>query len=284
MNSKSKILVCTDFSPSSDIALKSAAVIAKKTNAELHAVFVSEIPVYWDMIASGASAILMTEEQILNLHKSMKTNMENQLKRCDVKCETHLPFGLVAEAIAKVSSEVRPDLIVLGNRKKSNMFYLGNVITKVLADSRVPILVTRHLIKDSGVKIAGLVDTHDSFHSIISEVKRYSDNLHGEAEILSLWKDHFSQLTEQDKEEVGNKISKQIKAQLQSVPEIKVKVLRSQEKSTAFHLAEILENDKIDLAVMKRHQKGWLEKFLIGSETRRMLEIFDGNILVLPPN
>jgi hypothetical protein len=35
---------------------------------------------------------------------------------------------------------------------------------------------------------------------------------------------------------------------------------------------------------MRRHQAELLEKILIGSETRRMLEIFHGNLLILPPS
>jgi len=63
----------------------------------------------------------------------------------------------------------------------------------------------------------------------------------------------------------------------------KIRVEMTVEKHLAYHLVKILDEDKVDLVVMKRHQKGILDKILIGSETRRMLEIYSGNILVLPP-
>jgi hypothetical protein len=40
---------------------------------------------------------------------------------------------------------------------------------------------------------------------------------------------------------------------------------------------------KMDVIIMQRHQSTYLEKILIGSETRRMIEIFEGNIIILPP-
>jgi hypothetical protein len=55
------------------------------------------------------------------------------------------------------------------------------------------------------------------------------------------------------------------------------------ELQVAYHLVNILQEDQVDVAIMQRHQKKIMDRMMIGSETKRMIELFTGNLLVLPP-
>jgi hypothetical protein len=63
----------------------------------------------------------------------------------------------------------------------------------------------------------------------------------------------------------------------------KIKVGLTEELQVAYHLVNILQEDQVDVAIMQRHQKKIMDRMMIGSETKRMIELFTGNLLVLPP-
>ncbi|TAG40368.1 MAG: universal stress protein, partial [Cytophagia bacterium] len=49
----------------------------------------------------------------------------------------------------------------------------------------------------------------------------------------------------------------------------------------SYQLVEILNQEGIQLAVLKKHHKSWLEKFILGSVSSRVIETYNGNILVV---
>lgn len=293
------ILVCTDFKQTSDYALKSAETIRKKVGGRIHVIHISDIPVNWDWISQESSFLLYNEKLTADLLKSLRKMMAEQLRRCEVNCTTDVLIGPTYEGIIDSIDKNKPDLVLMGHRGHDfGHFGLGGIANKVVASAKVPVLVIKKILTPPLGKVAGLVDTTNNMKPIIHATEEFSFLLSAQAEIISLWKNVTSQfynlapiekvhplldLRQEVKEAILNKMRDEISKSLDEHSKSKVRVEITDEKQVAYHLVKILEEEKVELAIMKRHQKKLLEKIFIGSETRRMLELYSGNILVLPP-
>lgn len=299
MLSKPTILVCTDFRPASDLALISAESIRKKVGGKIHVVHISDFPVQWDWIAQESSVMYQYERLNFDLLKSLNQILATQLARCEVDCTPHVSLGPIYEGIIESMAEIKPDIVIMGHKGLPHgLFNLGSVVMKVVASSKIPVLVIKKKLAVPLGKIAGLVDTNSVMRSIITATEELSFLLSAEPEIISLWKNTSSQyhneapiekvhqlykLDKEHEEVILIKMKHEIARNLDEHSKCKIRVEISNERKVAYHLAKILEEEHVDLAIMKRHQRNILEKMFIGSETRRMLELFKGNILVLPP-
>lgn len=299
MLNKPSILVLSDFKPPSDCALRSAENIRKKASGEIHLLHVSDIPVAWDWIAEGASALLMSEQTVAELSRSLHKLIDAQKKRCEVQCTSEIRMGIPFQTIQDAIIRKKPDLIIMGHRDYApNIFTVGGMVTKVVSSSPVPVLVVRKDLTFPLGKVAGLVDTQSDIQPIINATEEFSFLLSAGAEIISLWKSSdsfFTKVTAMEKITQSHQLSpderevilfwmrSKITEALDTHSKCKVRVDITEERQVAYHLAELLALEQVELAVMKRHEKKILEKMLIGSATRRMLEIFNGNVLVLPP-
>jgi nucleotide-binding universal stress UspA family protein len=290
MLSKPTILVCTDFNQASDFALKSAETIRKKVGGSLHVLHIADFPVQWDWLAQDSAYLLQTEKINLELLRSLRQRMAEQVRRCEVHGTTDVVLGSTYEGIMQHISTMKPDMVIMGHKGKSQgLFNLGGIVSKVVASSTVPVMVTKKYLGSSVGKVAGLVDSSHLMKPIVTATEEMAFLLSVEPEIVSLWRNVTSQhhtFLDEDSEYRGvilKRMKEEITKNLDEHSKCKVRVDISDEKQIAYHLVNILEEDKVDLAIMKRHQKDFLQKMLIGSETRRMLELFNGNILVLPP-
>jgi nucleotide-binding universal stress UspA family protein len=299
MLSNPTILVFTDFGHMADLALKSAEVMRKKVGGRIHAIHVSDFTIQWDWVAQGSNYIFQSEKFTSDMLTMLQKTLADQLKRCEVACDSSVTFGSVYDAIQESIKKNNPDIVIMGHKGKNNgVFNLGGIVSKVVASSSVPVLVIKKLLTSPLGKVAGLVDTSDFMKPIILATEEFSFLLSAEPEIISLWKNVTSQfynlapiekvhplldLRQEVKEAILNKMREEIFKNLDEHSKSHVRVEITEEKQVAYHLAKILFEENVDMIIMKRHQKSRLEKMLIGSETRRMLELFLGNVLVLPP-
>ena len=299
MLSNPTILVFTDFGHLADLALKSAEVIRKKVGGRIHAIHISDFTIQWDWVAQGSNYIFQSEKFTADMLTTLQKTLADQLRRCEVSCASSVSFGSIYDGIQENIKNKHPDIVILGNKGKNNgVFNLGGIASKVVASSSVPVLVIKKLLTSPLGKVAGLVDTSDFMKPIILATEEFSFLLSAEPEIISLWKNVTSQfynlapiekvhplldLRQEVKDAILNKMREEIRKNLDEHSRSKVRVEISEEKQVAYHLAKILFEENVDMIIMKRHQKSRLEKMLIGSETRRMLELFLGNVLVLPP-
>jgi nucleotide-binding universal stress UspA family protein len=297
--SSPNILVCTDFKQTSDFALKSAETIRKKVGGKIYVIHISDIPVNWDWVGQESSFLLNNEKLTADLLKSLKKMMADQIRRCEVDCTTDVSVGPTYEGIMESIKKKKPDLVLMGHKGHSHeVFSLGGIASKVVASAHVPVLVIKKLLYYPLGKVAGLVETTENMKPIILATEEFSFLLSAQAEVISLWKNVTSQfynlapvekvhplldLRQEVKDAILNKIRTEITEDLDEHTKCRVRVEITEEKQVAYHLVKILEEDLVDLVIMKRHQRKLIEKIFIGSETRRMLEIFNGNVLVLPP-
>lgn len=297
MLSRPNILVCTDFSEYSDYALRAAEQIRWRSNGKMHLLHVSEYPLQWDWVEPDAKNMYLSETIRQDMNRKLEQRMKEQILRCEAQATFEVLNGIVFSGITETIRHNKTNLIIMGHKGKSTTpFHLGGQTAKVVASSPIPLLVVKGAFNIN--RVAALVDSNESMMGIINAAEEASFLFDSQLEVISLWRETFTQffnltsldknskllrLTQEEQEEVLDKMQKRIREQLDPHSKATIKVAITAERQVAYHLLDILKKDHTDLVVMERHQKGRVEKLLIGSETRRMLELFSGSLLILPP-
>lgn len=295
----SKILVCTDFSSSSDEAISLSLQLQKKSHCEILLLHVAEFPISWDWTAPQYLEGRMENDLLTLLKRKLQ---EQQTKMNFVASEAILESGTPATVIVDLASRTSCDLIIMGHRGHHEKYLLGSLVDKIISLSSTPVLVTKDSCEIK--KIAVLVDPleeHDDHLQWMAYLKKLMDM---DGVVLSLFPDITSRfigigkwgfstkylsLTKEEKNEITERLMMELKNKIKDIisDELKLSDFHfiaevSNEKKLAFHLNHLLEEQRVDVVVMRKNQKRLMEKILIGSETRRMIEIFKKNILIIP--
>jgi nucleotide-binding universal stress UspA family protein len=142
------VLCATDLSESSEKACELAVSIAKRTKGS-RLVFVSVVKsVYVAMgdIAYGTEVVIENEEKYAREVEAKLKRMVARAKKLGVSnCEAIVRRGDPHHTLIEIINEVRPDLVVMGNRRpgyKKGIF-LGSVSSRVAADSPTSVLIVR---------------------------------------------------------------------------------------------------------------------------------------------
>jgi nucleotide-binding universal stress UspA family protein len=135
-----RVLLATNFRPSSVAATQLAGQIANHLGAELHAVYV--IGDYFDQISAvfpegGIAA--------LTRFRSYVSERMAQLTRKDgPRTSTHIAEGRPYEEIIRTATELEADLIVIGTGVHTSLFggnlVLGSDIERVIRNAPCPVL------------------------------------------------------------------------------------------------------------------------------------------------
>lgn len=144
MNAK-KILFPTDFSPSSDEALKLATSLARDMGATLLIVHVEELP-----LATGGAEYLYSvpEPATQQLREMLNEVLPTDPK---VPVEHMLLAGDAAEAIVSTADAEHCDMIVLGThgRRGLTRLLMGSVAEAVVRRANCPVLTAKVHVKEA---------------------------------------------------------------------------------------------------------------------------------------
>jgi nucleotide-binding universal stress UspA family protein len=149
-----KILLATDGSSEAQLAARTAADLAQKTDSELHVVYVGgegfyETPLvelatleptwiareYSDLV----SDIARTERELLD------EEVQKVLAAGGTVTQAHLSMGKAAPEIVALAEEIGAGLIVMGSRGQGGISraLLGSVSESVVKHAHCPVLVVR---------------------------------------------------------------------------------------------------------------------------------------------
>jgi nucleotide-binding universal stress UspA family protein len=141
------LLLPTDGSLASEIAIRFAMRFAKEINARVTGVYV--IPEY-HVIAYQFAMAAYTKEQFdiesTALTVEFLAVIEREAKQAGVMCNTeYMVSAQPHEAIIKLATDRECDLIVMAShgRKGVRALLMGSEAQKVLTHSRLPVLVLR---------------------------------------------------------------------------------------------------------------------------------------------
>lgn len=294
MLSKPKILVCTDFSDCSDNALKAAEEIRKKSNGELYVLNVVNNPYTDTWISPETLAVYVGTTFEQNMIDEAKAELKKQIDRTAVKAEGYTLTGLPYERIMSEIERKNYDFVVIGYSGKSGRKFIGGLTTKLASTCHKPLMVIK---KESSLSnVAALVDPEGEMKNIILWAEEFSFLFSTQMCVMSFLpnlfldisnrmsqpRDEFLAMTKAFYETELVRTENKIKANLSK--QISSKIIINGYASTTLteQMISTLYQEKVELAVMQRHQKKIIEKIFLGSITRKMLDFFTGNILILP--
>lgn len=135
-----RVLLATNFRPSSAAAAQLATNISNHRNAELHAVYV--IGDYFEQIASifpeGGLAALT------RFRSHVEERMSQFVRTSVPKAATHIVEGRPYQEIVKLAANIDADLIVVGTAVHGSLFgsnhVLGSEIERVIRNAPCPVL------------------------------------------------------------------------------------------------------------------------------------------------
>src|SRR5215213_5071217 len=127
-----RVLLATNFRPSSAAATQFVSGLAQQLGAELHAVYV--IGYYFEQISAifpeGGFAALT------RLRSYAEERMANLSRTCSIAAETHIVEGRPYQEIVKLAAATEADLVVLGTAVHGSLFgnnpVLGSEIERVI--------------------------------------------------------------------------------------------------------------------------------------------------------
>lgn len=259
------ILVCSDLSPKSDEVLLEAEILRKKVGAEVDVLYVCD------------SAIKKKEKSIREL--------EQQFQRTKLvahpKCEEGDIVEIINDLILKGSKKY--DLLLIGHTSQTGLVshLLGSVARSILSQVVLPTIVVKKKFKFN--KIASLIDGSPPLDWMVAASLDFYRNLKfSSIEFISLWHDLPDKiLLEQSDKKMGDLLREEVEYMIRENEHFELIVRPTSDLVVADHLARILHDNKVDLAIVKRNRGKKLNSKILGSQTLRLLN-FDINLLVMP--
>jgi len=128
---KFNILVLTDFSESSGIAIRNAAKLAKLVNGQVRAYYVKSLKPF----AEEENQIALSRrlrKHYMETHTSAKKMMSFIEEEEGVRVHFSMDFGNVKNCVSNKVQSLQPDLLILGKRKPKLINFIGDKLTQHL--------------------------------------------------------------------------------------------------------------------------------------------------------
>ncbi len=164
-----KIIVPVDFSEHSNYAMETAAIIAKKNNAEIIALHMLEMP---DTLLTNSDTL--QHEKIVFFVKLAEKRFQEFLDTPylkDVEVTPIVKRFKVFDEISEVAVDHSVDLIVMGSHGASGLteIFVGSNTERVVRNSEVPVLVVKN--KPNNFNLDNVVFASDfSRKSVVSYI------------------------------------------------------------------------------------------------------------------
>lgn len=158
MKALKRILATTDFSPLGNDAVRRAAVLAAREDAEL--LVVHSFP----RLSALEAAFGRDDKLPTRLHAAAETNMNALLEAARTagagRVRAEIAEGSAHRAVADASETFHPDLLVIGahGRGALQQFFLGGTAARILTQAACPVLVARQPAKADYHRALAAVD------------------------------------------------------------------------------------------------------------------------------
>ena len=144
-NNKYKILVLSDLKENTDCMLQKAVRLSTTIDAEIELLHVKK-PTDVIETDSQLSAMRTINEVYVKTDKKIKDLITPFTKDNGVEIKTTIAFGNIKNEIENCIHTCKPDVIVLGNKKRKVLSFIGDNITDfVLKTHQGPVMITSAL-------------------------------------------------------------------------------------------------------------------------------------------
>lgn len=286
------ILVATDFSITSDHALKMAEELRQKSGGQIYLIHASDISTKLDWLTNDTSQPYLLAHFNQDLKESLNSKIQDQMDRCQVSCESEIIIGKAYESIHDRIKKYSIDLLVMGHVGVSGLMHLGGLTQKMVESSTVPLMVVKEFKNTK--KVAGLIDPNDVSEKVINTVSELSDLYSTRPEFISVWPDLYSPyrlnqfidpyvtFTDEERDKIKNLVHERVLEKLGSNASKATITVDITQKDIADALNDKIKVNQIDLAILVRHHKGVLERYFLGSTTRKVMNQMSSSLLIIP--
>jgi nucleotide-binding universal stress UspA family protein len=145
-----KILVATDLSELSRVAVMQAAEFAQKNAAELHILYCLDVmpsPAMGLTVPFGGVPIIPPPELVEQLRTGAKAGLDALVGQLGIKAQTRVVEGEAASTIVRTAESINADLLVVGTHGRTGLarIALGSVTEKVVRAAKSSVLVVRSM-------------------------------------------------------------------------------------------------------------------------------------------
>lgn len=282
-----KILFCTDGSDISLNAFHNASQFIQE------AVIDSICVIDWSFLPTSMNIDSANYSKAYeNIADSVLTFAENLIKEKGFTVgEKIKTFGAAVEGILEQIEKEEYDLIIIGSHgKKGIQKWLGSVSRQVIANSQIPIFVSKKINKSK--KVLFTADgSEPSFNAIkqsvnllnLKEKEIYIISIKENPELLpmeaTLDKNWLDSIEKQQKIHATKAINKTKAILEDSGIQANNEIILT--GNPAQKIIELIEEEKIDLVIMGARTKTDLSKLLLGSVSKRVLENVISDVLII---
>ncbi len=157
MLTQPNIMVATDFSEFSHLALQAGEEIRRKTGGQLQLVHVTDYPDQWDWMTNDVVINYYPQELKDRLINEIKARMEKQMRDTEATGSIEIVIGPTHKGLLGQSDQFGADLLIIGHKGSGKHAHLGSIAAKMITASERPVLVINRPFRTQ--KIAGLIDT-----------------------------------------------------------------------------------------------------------------------------
>ena len=278
-----KILVATDLSDRSDIALRRASSIARRSEAKLHVIHVVDGD--WPLIIGDM------QKQVAEKFITSQLAKIEDTKALDV--EISFIFGDPSIDIASTAVDLGADLIVIGRHRDRGIaeFFRGTTIERMARTSAVPILVARREpVAHYARAVVGLDFSTCSSNAVSLATELVGANnvalihaYHVPFKNLTMSTDRTGSISATDKRGIEDDIRREVDIWLNSMPiKIEKRDVILHEGSAIDILPRVAEELGSDLICVGAHSRSWLSSAILGSTAHELLSYSNFDILIVP--
>jgi nucleotide-binding universal stress UspA family protein len=184
------ILVPTDFSECADNAVEVAIEIATRTQARLHFLHFTAIPIDWVNLIDHQEKMYPDVTRRIKQRQEDLNQLVSKAESKGLSCQTYIGYNESYANIIRYSEDNEIDLVVMGSHGASGLkeFFLGSNAQKVIRLSDAPVLIvkekTNHFDFDRMVIVSDFLRTPD--YEFKDAVPTTVDHLKSLAGILDL--------------------------------------------------------------------------------------------------
>lgn len=295
------ILLPTDFSACADHALTHAVEVADRFDARLHILHVvNELDPDWYGITDAQERAVKLREQIREeAHDRLHSLAPDS--RVDTTVSLQLSFD-VADSIHEYVDERGIDLVVMGThgRKGLDRLMLGNVADKIVRHAPCPVMTVREEVPWAGAEdevafqeVLAPIDFSDHSRAALRTSKAFARTYDARLHLLFVAEKRtvptFSDtgipgvgVVEMDPEIVKNaeRALEQLDASVDG-PDVE-SAYHVREGNVSADIVDVAETRGIDLIVMATRGLTGMSRFLLGSNTERVVRVAPCPVLTIP--
>ena len=281
-----KILVCTDLSDSSIETLFQSEVLRKRINCEIHVLYVCDVGLTIDFANEGFAKESFYDIAVNDIFIKFESKLKSQIKKAGLEAKHFILEGQPVKTINDfiINGKNRYDLLILGKASHKGVWhhFLGSVARKIVSDTPIPVLIIKRNLEFN--LISCFLESSRPIDWMVATGFDYFRFLHfKKIEFVSIITD-FPKLFHDEMAipEFSKFLEDEINYMIRQDEDYKIRIDSLKELPVAKQLSKIIEEDKIDLAIVKRNRGKKLNKKFLGSETHKLLDLDTCNILVMP--